>query len=176
MQGVIGEEVYFKNGVLYGNLKLFSENLGELIESGEKRDLSCGYRCRYEIISGTYNGKHYDVIQRDIRGNHLASVTEGRMGPDVAVLDNLNFTFDAKEITMPKEDSELEMKKQADKKSYDDKDFEKEEGKETEKEKEEAVGDKHAKDKHAKDKRAKDEEDDEEEEKRLEKDDNTTTF
>ncbi len=102
IHGVIGEEVYYENGVLKGNLKVFSESLAVLINSG-KRELSAGYRCQYEFTTGQYNGQHYDAIQRTIRGNHLASVKGGRMGPDVAVLDHMTFTFDAKELCMPDE-------------------------------------------------------------------------
>lgn len=97
VQGVVGEEVFFKDGVLYANLKAFSSTLAALIQAG-KRELSAGYRCIYEIGAGVWNGLHYDAIQRKIRGNHLALVTEGRMGPDVAVMDHFNFTFDAKEL------------------------------------------------------------------------------
>lgn len=99
IEGVIGEEVFFKDGILYGNIKVFSENLAALIESGKKQ-LSAGYRCVYELVSGTWNGQPFDAIQRNIRGNHLALVDEGRMGKEVAVLDHLTFTFDTKELKM----------------------------------------------------------------------------
>ncbi len=102
IHGVIGEDVYYEGGVLKGNIKIFSESLAALIQSG-KRELSAGYRCQYEFTTGQYNGQHYDAIQRTIRGNHLASVKEGRMGPDVAVLDHMKFTFDAKELMMADE-------------------------------------------------------------------------
>lgn len=110
VQGVIGEDVYFDGDTLYGNLKVFSQTLADLIEAG-KRELSCGYRCAYEWTSGQFNGQHYDAIQRNIRGNHLALVESGRMGPDVAVLDGsaldqFTFTFDAKEIEMAEEKKE----------------------------------------------------------------------
>jgi hypothetical protein len=100
VQGVIGEEVFFKDGILFANIKAFSNTLAELIRAG-KRELSAGYRCIYEIASGVWQGQKYDAVQRKIRGNHLALVKEGRMGPDVAVLDKLTFTFDAREIEMP---------------------------------------------------------------------------
>ncbi len=104
VQGVIGEDVYYEDGVLKGNLKIFSESLAALIHSG-KRELSAGYRCKYEFTNGQYNGQRYEAIQRTIRGNHLASVKEGRMGPDVAVLDHMTFTFDAKELVMADENN-----------------------------------------------------------------------
>lgn len=102
VQGVIGEEVFFKDGVLYANIKAFSSTLAALIEAG-KRELSAGYRCIYDMTAGVWNGLRYDGIQRKIRGNHLALVTEGRMGPDVAVMDHFTFTFDAKELEMADE-------------------------------------------------------------------------
>lgn len=101
IHGVTGQEVYFEGGYLKANLKVFSEKLADLIESG-KKELSIGYRCLYEIVSGFYNGVKYDAIQRNIRGNHLALVDEGRAGPDVAVLDHFKFTVDSRNLIMPK--------------------------------------------------------------------------
>ncbi len=97
VHGVIGENVYFQDGYLMANLKIFSDKIKELIDNG-KKELSAGYRCIYEKASGVFNGEHYDYIQRNIRGNHLALVAQGRMGPEVAVLDHLTFTFDEKEL------------------------------------------------------------------------------
>lgn len=114
VKGVIGQEVFFDDetddGMLRGNIKLYSDRLGDSINSGEKKELSAGYRCRYEFSSGVYKGQRYDVVQRDIRGNHVASVRQGRMGPDVAVLDHLTFTFDAREI-MADNETKVEEKK-----------------------------------------------------------------
>jgi len=97
VQGVIGEDVTFDGETLRGNIKVFSEAMSNLIANG-KKELSCGYRCRYEKSSGTFNGEPYDYVQRDIRGNHLALVENGRMGPKVAVLDHLVFTIDQAEF------------------------------------------------------------------------------
>lgn len=91
VQGVIGEDVYFSDGYLYGNIKTFSEAMANLIRQG-KRELSCGYRCKYEFVNGNFEGQPYDAIQREIRGNHLALVNQGRMGSEVAVLDS-KFSF-----------------------------------------------------------------------------------
>lgn len=100
IHGVIGEQTYYRDGVLYGNLKLFSTSLDATIDDG-KKELSCGFRCVYDFKSGSFEGKPYEVIQRCIRGNHIASVREGRMGPQFAVMDradNFTFTFDAKDL------------------------------------------------------------------------------
>ena len=106
VQGVIGQDVHFKDGTLYGNLKLFSSAMSDLIEAG-KKELSCGYRCEYDWTPGNWRGQPYDAVQRKIRGNHLALVKKGRMGPDVAVLDHsdtvMTFTCDStfETTTMP---------------------------------------------------------------------------
>ena len=98
VQGVIGQEVMFDGETLRGNIKCFSEAMSNLIANG-KKELSCGYRCIYEKVTGMFNGQTYDYVQRNIRGNHLALVENGRMGPEVAVLDHLVFTVDHKEFT-----------------------------------------------------------------------------
>lgn len=97
IQGVIGEQVYFDGQYLRANIKVFSEYMANLIAAG-KKELSIGYKALYEICAGDYNGVKYDAIQRHIRGNHLATVEEGRCGPTVAVLDRMTLTLDAKEF------------------------------------------------------------------------------
>jgi hypothetical protein len=87
VHGVTGQDVYFKDNILYANLKVYSEALKNLIQGG-KRELSCGFRNKWVKESGVApSGESYDYIQTDIRGNHIALVDAGRMGSDVAVLD-----------------------------------------------------------------------------------------
>lgn len=97
VHGVIGEDVKADGNLVTGDLKIFSEHLKDQIENG-KKELSMGYFCDYELTPGEFNGKHYDAIQRNIRGNHVALVDEGRMGAEVRVMDKI-VTFDTiKEI------------------------------------------------------------------------------
>lgn len=97
VHGVIGDDVYYKDGVIYGDLKIFSESLKEEIENG-KKELSMGYFCDYELQEGEFDGHSYQAIQRNLRINHVALVDEGRMGADVRVMDR-QITFDSiKEI------------------------------------------------------------------------------
>lgn len=74
--------VQARDGMLYGDFKILSEDIQKKIEDG-KEELSLGYVCKYELKKGVWNGKPYDAIQRNIRGNHVALVDEGRMGHDV---------------------------------------------------------------------------------------------
>lgn len=95
--GTIGERVFFENGTLYANLKCWGKDLADAID-GDEDELSCGYLCKYDFTPGVFEGTPYDVVQRHIRGNHLASLEEGRMGSEVAVMDSLTFTVDAKDF------------------------------------------------------------------------------
>ena len=89
VHGVTGEEVYFKpeTGILYSNIKCFSERMKHDVENGVK-GLSMGYFHDVDWTPGEWNGQRYDGRQTNIRFNHLALVPSGRMGPDVS-LDSL---------------------------------------------------------------------------------------
>lgn len=54
------------------------------LEAG-KAELSCGYLCDLDPSPGEFEGRHYDAIQRNVRGNHVALVREGRAGPEIRV-------------------------------------------------------------------------------------------
>ena len=107
-EGVIGEKVFFDpaDGMLKANIKVFSQRHADLINSG-KRELSAGYHCKYEYAPGEWNGKPYQFVQRQIRGNHLASVDSGRMGPEVAVMDGFRFTIDSAEFKPMKKTNQI---------------------------------------------------------------------
>jgi hypothetical protein len=53
----------------------------------ERSDLSCGYSCDIERVSGEYEGERYDVRQRNIVYNHVALLPpgRGRAGREVAL-------------------------------------------------------------------------------------------
>lgn len=63
-----------------------------------QKELSCGYYYRPDMTPGKYQGVSYDGVMRDIVGNHVALVEEGRAGPDVVVSDAAN--PETKESTM----------------------------------------------------------------------------
>ena len=108
IEGVIGEKVFFDpvDGMLKANIKVFSQRHADVVGSG-KRELSAGYHCKYELSPGEWNGKPYQFIQRQIRGNHLASVASGRMGPEVAVMDGFRFTVDSAEFKPMKKTNQI---------------------------------------------------------------------
>ena len=114
--GVVTNPVV-ENGRMFGDLKIFSEKLKSAIEKG-KKELSLGYRCIYEKCSGVFNGKAYKYVQRNLVGNHLALVSEGRMGSEVRVYDSC--TVDSLEIDTTKNiTKEIIMSKGKDAKTCD---------------------------------------------------------
>lgn len=103
VHGTTGEEVVFEDGVLYAPLRIFSETLSKMIESG-RTALSLGYRCVYEKVSGIFDGQRYDYIQRNLRGNHLALVDAARC--DVAVLDH-HMAFDHLDLALDNQEEKI---------------------------------------------------------------------
>lgn len=62
----------------------------EAIESGEQRELSCGYHYKADMTPGTSpEGETFDGRMTQIVANHIALVKAGRAGPDVIVADSI---------------------------------------------------------------------------------------
>lgn len=66
---------------MIGDLMICDPTLISEIDRG-KREISCGYDCVYVL------GDDGNFYQTNIRGNHVAVVTAGRAGADVAIKDN----------------------------------------------------------------------------------------
>ncbi len=83
----IAEHVERDGPYLKGSLIIFHEEAIKAIESGERKEISLGYKCRLEPAPGSFNGEAYDAIQRDIVVNHIAIGPKGwgRAGPDCAI-------------------------------------------------------------------------------------------
>ena len=61
-----------------------------LVDAG-KRELSAGYTCDLEWLSGvTPSGEMYDAAQVNIRANHVAVVRAGRAGSEIRIGDGTN--------------------------------------------------------------------------------------
>lgn len=59
-----------------------------------RRELSSGYTCDVDNTPGMIDGKRYDAVQRNVRGNHVALVDVGRAGPEVRVrMDGLGMVL-----------------------------------------------------------------------------------
>ncbi len=99
--GMSDAEVIRDGDLMKGTLLITDPRAISAIEDG-KTQLSNGYHAKFELAPGkTPEGQVYDAIQRDIRGNHIAIVQNGRGGPAVAIADKgentVKLTLDGKE-------------------------------------------------------------------------------
>lgn len=78
--------IHMDGNVMVGDFKIYSDEIKKLISSG-KKELSLGYRASFKKKTGTFEGKPYDFIMYDIKGNHVALVDNGRCGSDVRIFD-----------------------------------------------------------------------------------------
>lgn len=107
IDGVLTDNVYFDeaDGWLKGDLKIFSRRLQNTVI--DKDDLSLGFGCLFYVESGEWNGQQYEVVQRRIRGNHLAVVDDGRIEGarilDAMCFDSLNLDL----LVKPMETTEM---------------------------------------------------------------------
>lgn len=85
VDGVLTGNVYFDSPWMKGDIKIFSRRAQYALQN-RKKDLSLGYSCDFEVKPGVWNGQPYEVVQTNMRGNHIALVDEGRV-PGARVLD-----------------------------------------------------------------------------------------
>ena len=106
--GATGTDAVFEYPYLSNSLHFFNQKAIDLIESGEKCELSIGYDCEIHKEAGEFEGVPYDFVQRNIKIQHVALVECGRAGADVKVSDS-------KEIILNSEKTEV---KQMDKEKF----------------------------------------------------------
>jgi len=87
--GSTGTDAIFRKPYLQNRLVIWKAPAIAGIETDAQRELSCGYRYDADMTPGEYEGVPYDGVMRNIIGNHVALVEEGRAGSDVLVGDNL---------------------------------------------------------------------------------------
>jgi 8-oxo-dGTP pyrophosphatase MutT (NUDIX family) len=85
--GSTGSTAAFNAPYLDNGLVVWRRDAIDDIESEEKKELSSAYRYRADMTPGEYEGESYDGVMRDMIGNHVALVKQGRAGSDVVVGD-----------------------------------------------------------------------------------------
>jgi Uncharacterized protein conserved in bacteria (DUF2213) len=85
--GSAGSNTTFDGTYLRNSLSVWDGEAIDLIESGEQKELSCGYRFTADMTPGFYKGARYQGVMRNLIANHIALVAKGRAGPDVVVGD-----------------------------------------------------------------------------------------
>ena len=87
--GSLGDRAEYQTPYIRNSLIVYDKKDIDMIMSGKKKELSCGYRYTPVREDGEFNGQHYDFRMTDIIGNHVALVKEGRAGHDVMVSDTI---------------------------------------------------------------------------------------
>lgn len=86
--GSTGTDAHFDGEYLDNSLHVWVKRAIDAIETGKKRELSCGYRYTADMTPGKFGDMQFDGVMRDIVFNHVALVEDGRAGPDVVVGDS----------------------------------------------------------------------------------------
>jgi len=60
----------------------------DAIEHGDFKEISAAYLYEPVMERGTFDGDDYEIVMRNLRGNHVALVEKGRAGADVVVADS----------------------------------------------------------------------------------------
>ena len=82
--GFTGSEIVYDNGFVKAVMTVTDKETIDKVMKGDVREVSAGYRVNYDPTPGvTDSGEHYDGIQKEISGNHVAIVRRGRAGPQV---------------------------------------------------------------------------------------------
>ena len=85
--GAVGP-VKYEHPFLKAPLHIWPGEAIDRVKNGKQQQISCGYRYRPDMTPGSYQGEAYDGVMRDLVGNHIALVEEGRAGPDCIVGDS----------------------------------------------------------------------------------------
>ena len=103
--GSTGTDAEFVAPYLKNSLVIWAQGAIDAVEAETQKELSSAYRYRADMTPGIANGQKYDGVMRDIIGNHVALVQEGRAGPDVVVGDaaiQIQKETDMAKIKLPK--------------------------------------------------------------------------
>ena len=99
--GMSGQTIKRDGDWMVGTLAIFDSETIKAMDAGEKRQVSNGYDAELELTPGvTPDGEHYDAIQTNIIGNHIAIVKTARAGKDAAIrMDAASTEFEATSVS-----------------------------------------------------------------------------
>lgn len=98
--GSTGTDAAIDGPYLTNSLVIWAKPSIDGIVNDEKRELSSAYHYTADMTPGNFGGVDYDGVMRDIVGNHVALVFEGRAGSDVVVGDEQPMSFKSKRALM----------------------------------------------------------------------------
>lgn len=84
-RGAVTENVHQDGDLMRGRMLITDADLRDQMMAGKKNQVSLGYTCDVEMTPGEWQGRRYDAVQKNIRGNHVAIVERGRAGAGARV-------------------------------------------------------------------------------------------
>lgn len=90
MKGIISNP-RIEDGFVVADETLFDPALIASVKAGEKREVSLGLKARQVAQNGELSGVRYDVVQADMKANHVAHVVKGRVDNARIVLDGIEY-------------------------------------------------------------------------------------
>lgn len=101
--GSLGTDAEWNPPYIDITLSVTDQRAIDAIQDGRFKELSASYQYEPVLRKGEFDGKPYDIIMTNIRGNHVALVREGRAGPDVVVADSNTVKRRRKSVNTVKE-------------------------------------------------------------------------
>ncbi|EMP09275.1 PF09979 family protein [Leptospira interrogans serovar Pyrogenes str. 200701872] len=104
--GALGDNVREESGQLVAEFTIYDRETSRRIDSGELSQLSIARTMIPVEKNGSHEGKDYQVIQTNIRGNHVALTPRGRAGKDARVLQRTDSKEDKMAVVSYRADSD----------------------------------------------------------------------
>ncbi|EMO69748.1 DUF2213 domain-containing protein [Leptospira santarosai] len=104
--GALGDNVREESGQLVAEFTIYDRETSRRIDSGELSQLSIARTMIPVEKNGSHKGKEYQVIQTNIRGNHVALTPRGRAGKDARVLQRTDSKEDKMAVVSYRADSD----------------------------------------------------------------------
>lgn len=83
--GTIGTRAAFDGRALKNDISVWDAESVRRIKDQTQREISASYYYDADMTPGQVDGEAYDGVMTNIRGNHVALVPEGRVGPEAAL-------------------------------------------------------------------------------------------
>lgn len=106
--GSTGTDAKFNEPYLDNSLVVWVKDAIDRVEADLQKELSSAYRYRADMTPGTVDGASYDGVMRDIVGNHVALVKDGRAGADVVVGDSMKGIDMSKSVVLTRKAAALQ--------------------------------------------------------------------
>jgi hypothetical protein len=98
--GTVGSVSFGSPYLMAEDMVIWRDDGIQAVSSGTRQELSAGFFYDCDMTPGSHQGHAYDGVMRNISGNHVAIVPQGRAGHDVMVMDEQPQEFRAVKLSL----------------------------------------------------------------------------